>query len=114
MKFSNFTEYHPLENITLPQNRFRPSLLPTVAWNPWTDIREREDIAAMNISFPFGPMPDDVMRKIIQSYSAAVSYVDDLIGQLLKQVDDSTIIVLTSDHGRFLDKLQNCILKVTF
>ncbi|PSN43846.1 Iduronate 2-sulfatase [Blattella germanica] len=35
----------------------RPFAMPTVAWNPWTDLREREDIAALNVSFPFGPMP---------------------------------------------------------
>jgi hypothetical protein len=32
-----------------------------VAWNPWTDLREREDVAALNVSFPFGPMPGEVL-----------------------------------------------------
>ena len=43
-------------------------------------------------------------QKIIQSYYAAVTYVDDLIGMLLNQLYSSklrenTIIILTSDHG---------------
>ncbi|CAB0032758.1 unnamed protein product [Trichogramma brassicae] len=42
--------------------------------------------------------------KIIQSYYAAVSYVDDLIGELLDEIDalsltNDTVVVLTSDHG---------------
>lgn len=93
------SEYHPLDRVILPNNRWRPSLLPTVAWNPWTDVRERDDITALNISFPFGSMPDDMTRKIIQSYDASVSYIDDLLGQLLNQTDDNTIVVFTSDHG---------------
>lgn len=97
----NFAENHRLEQVILPKNRWRPSLLPTVAWNPWIDVREREDIAALNISFPFGSMPDKMIKKIIQSYDASVSYIDDLLGQLLSYVDNNTIIVVTSDHGTF-------------
>lgn len=42
--------------------------------------------------------------KIIQSYYAAVSYIDHLIGKLLEQLrknnlQENTIIILTSDHG---------------
>lgn len=92
-------EFHPLENISLPTNRWRPSQLPTVAWSPWTYIREKDDIAALNISFPFGHMPDDVTKKIIQSYDSCVTYIDDLIGELLNYVDNNTIIVFSSDHG---------------
>lgn len=72
-----------------------------MAWNPWIDIRKREDIAALNVSFPFGPMPDEMIRKIIQSYDASVSYIDDLLGQLLSNVDNNSIIVVTSDHGMY-------------
>lgn len=55
---------------------------------------------ALNISYPFGPIPEAAQLKIRQHYYAAVSYVDDLIGQLLKEVNyEDTIIVLTSDHG---------------
>lgn len=92
-------DFHPLENITLPRNRWRPSLLPTVAWNPWTDIRWRDDMKLLNISFPFGPMPDEITKKIIQAYNAATTYIDDLFGQLVQNVDDNTIIILTGDHG---------------
>lgn len=102
----NIVDYHPLDNIKLPKNCYRPPMLPTVAWNPWTDVRRRDDIAALNISFPFGIMPDSTSREIIQNYNAATTYVDDLIGQLLEKVDDNTIIVLIGDHGAVIDRLR--------
>lgn len=74
--------------------------MPEVAWNPWNDIRKRDDINQFNISFPYGPMPDEEIKKLKQAYYAAVTYVDDLVGQLLKYVDKDTIIVLTGDHGK--------------
>jgi arylsulfatase A-like enzyme len=45
-------------------------------------------------------------KKIIQSYYAAVTYIDDLIGQLLNELEilkirKNTVVVLTSDHGKY-------------
>jgi hypothetical protein len=57
--FSLFLDLYPLSDIHLAPNPTFPLWLPTVAWNPWTDIREREDVQALNISFPFGPVPPD-------------------------------------------------------
>ncbi|KAJ8931406.1 hypothetical protein NQ314_015678 [Rhamnusium bicolor] len=75
------------------------SFLRNVAWNPWTDIRERDDIKKLNVPFPYGPLPDEIIKDIIQSYNAAVSYIDDLTGKLLKEVKNDTLIVFTGDHG---------------
>lgn len=36
-----------------------PKQLPSVAYNPWTDLRRREDVQALNLSFPYGPIPKD-------------------------------------------------------
>lgn len=94
-------DFHPLDNVTMPTNRQRPALLPTVAWNPWTDLRYREDISQLNLSFPFGPMPDFMIKKIIQSYNAATSYIDDLVGRLLQNIGKNTIVVLVGDHGKY-------------
>ncbi|CAG9836093.1 unnamed protein product [Diabrotica balteata] len=94
-----YLKYHPIDNVSLPTNRWRPTSLPTVAWNPWTDIRRRDDIRQLNVSFPFGPMPDDIIKEIKQAYYASVTYIDDLIGNLVSYADKDTIVVLTSDHG---------------
>lgn len=42
----------------LAPDRWLPKNLPRVAWNPWTDLREREDVQTLNVSFPYGPVPD--------------------------------------------------------
>lgn len=34
-----------------------PKLLPPVAYNPWTDVRKRDDVQKLHISFPYGPIP---------------------------------------------------------
>ncbi|XP_034247210.1 iduronate 2-sulfatase isoform X2 [Thrips palmi] len=99
-----YLKYHPLEKVRLPSMRSRPPGLPSSAWNPWIDLRKRDDIHALNISFPWGQMPDDWAKKLKQSYYGSVSYVDHLIGQLLQKLDalgqrNNTAILVTSDHG---------------
>ncbi len=43
----------------LAPNHTLPEHLKNVSWNPWTDIRERDDVKLLNVSFPFGPLPED-------------------------------------------------------
>lgn len=54
-----FQKLYPLENITLAPDPQVPAGLPPVAYNPWMDIRLREDIQALNLSVPYGPIPVD-------------------------------------------------------
>lgn len=95
----------------MPNYYGRPSSLPTVAWNTWIDVRKRDDISSLNISFPYGNMPNDIMKQIIQSYSAAVTYIDDIIGTLLKEVDEDTIVVLVGDHGNLFNNILFLLIK---
>nr|XP_008167281.1 LOW QUALITY PROTEIN: iduronate 2-sulfatase [Chrysemys picta bellii] len=99
-----FLKLYPLENITLAPDPRVPEELPAVAYNPWMDIRQREDVQALNVSFPYGPIPEDFQRQIRQSYFAAVSYLDTQVGRLLNALDDvglsnNTIVMFTADHG---------------
>ncbi|XP_058054448.1 iduronate 2-sulfatase [Anopheles bellator] len=98
----------PVKYLNLhPQSKFssvgswdRPWGLPAVAWAPFLDVRERDDAHILNISFPYGRIPEDFQQRIRQHYYAAVTYVDELIGELLAEVDLArTIVMLTSDHG---------------
>jgi iduronate 2-sulfatase len=78
----------------------RPFDLPSVSWAPFNDLREREDVRSLNISFPYGPIPSEFSARIRQHYYASVSYVDNLIGRILEVTDlSNTIVVITSDHG---------------
>lgn len=99
-----FQKLYPLENVSLAPDPQVPAGLPLVAYNPWMDLRQREDVQALNLSVPYGPIPADFQRKIRQSYFACVSYLDTQVGRLLSALDDlqlasSTIVALTSDHG---------------
>jgi iduronate 2-sulfatase len=51
-------DLYPLRKINPPPHPKLPQDLPPVAWNPWEDLRKREDIATLNLSMPYGPMPD--------------------------------------------------------
>ncbi|XP_045082202.1 iduronate 2-sulfatase [Coregonus clupeaformis] len=99
-----FLTLYPLDKITLAPDPDVPKGLPSVAYNPWTDIRKREDVQALNISFPYGPIPKDFQLQIRQHYYASVSYMDSQVGRLLNALDDlglaeDTVVVFTSDHG---------------
>uniref|UniRef100_A0AAG5D302 Sulfatase N-terminal domain-containing protein n=1 Tax=Anopheles atroparvus TaxID=41427 RepID=A0AAG5D302_ANOAO len=91
---------HPVSKFSSIDLDYPPYGLPSVAWSSFLDVRNRDDFERLNVSFPFGRVPDDFKLRIRQHYYAAVTYVDDLIGQLLKDVDRSrTIVALTADHG---------------
>ncbi|XP_069749590.1 iduronate 2-sulfatase isoform X2 [Narcine bancroftii] len=99
-----FLKLYPRKEIHLAPDPKVPLKLPPVAYNPWTDVRSRDDVHALNISFPYGPIPKDFQVLIRQSYFAAVSYMDTQVGRLLDALEEhelinNTIIVFTSDHG---------------
>ncbi|KAJ6632748.1 Iduronate 2-sulfatase, partial [Pseudolycoriella hygida] len=97
---SKYLKYHPLSKFTKPEFNYIPHDLPTVAFNPFNDIRKRDDAISANISFPFGPIPNDFGLRIRQGYYASVTYMDSLIGRLLKEVDwNNTVVALIGDHG---------------
>lgn len=99
-----YLSLYPLEHMTLAPDPDVPSLLPPVAYNPWTDVRLREDVKKLNLSFPYGPIPKDFQLRIRQHYYAAVSYMDSQVGRLLSGLEQlglahNTTVVFTSDHG---------------
>ncbi|KAK0163107.1 hypothetical protein PV327_006815 [Microctonus hyperodae] len=101
---SHFKSYHPLDKFTDIKNYSWPKNINNIAYNPWIDLRKRDDIKLLNLNFPWEKIPMNYAKKIIQSYYSAVSYIDYLIGILIKQLrmlklDTNTIIILTSDHG---------------
>ncbi|XP_047209579.1 iduronate 2-sulfatase isoform X2 [Girardinichthys multiradiatus] len=99
-----YLSLYPLDKMTLAPDPDVPKFLPPVAYNPWTDVRKREDVQKLNVSFPYGPIPKDFQLRIRQHYYAAVSFMDTQVGRLLSALDalgltDSTMVVFTSDHG---------------
>jgi iduronate 2-sulfatase len=105
-------EYLDLHDIDSFRNdHLRPIDIPDASWNPYNDLRERDDFKAQNVSFPYGPVPSEFAAKLRQHYYASVSYIDDLLGGMLELVNFSnTIVVLTSDHGWSLGEVQHYIV----
>ncbi|XP_048512115.1 iduronate 2-sulfatase isoform X2 [Athalia rosae] len=99
-----YLKHHPLQKFQIPDNYEWSDNVSSVAYNPWADLRKRDDIKNFWLKFPYQKIPMDYARLIIQSYYAAVTYIDDLIGQLIKQltisdVQCNTTVILMSDHG---------------
>ncbi|XP_006814432.1 iduronate 2-sulfatase-like [Saccoglossus kowalevskii] len=106
-----FRDLYPLSSIKAPTNPDYPKKLPHVAWDPWTDVRRRDDIKALNVSFPYGPMPKHYQLLIRQSYYASTTYVDNLVGYLLSSLEkygfaENTVITFVGDHGWALGEHQ--------
>jgi len=57
--FQEYLSLYPLEQMTLVPDPDVPAKLPTVAYNPWMDLRKRDDVQKLNTSFPYGPIPKD-------------------------------------------------------
>lgn len=97
-----YLRHHPIYKFKYypPAMNYKPYGMPNVAWNPYTDLRKRNDVRRLNVTVPFGPIPEWFGAKIRQHYAASVTYVDELIGRLVSYVNlKDTAIILTSDHG---------------
>ncbi|CAL7933446.1 unnamed protein product [Xylocopa violacea] len=99
-----YLKYHPLNKFQVPKPYKWSKNVSTIAYNPWNDLRKREDVAALNLKFPWEKIPKSFARLIIQSYYTSVTYIDDLVGKLLNQLEvlsirQNTTIILISDHG---------------
>lgn len=128
----------------MPEPYRWPDNVSEVAYNPWTDLRWRRDVANLRLKFPWERIPGTLVVKIlfafffflnhtkisgslyslittfseqfgkliVQSYYAAVSYIDNMIGKLVHQlhlsmIRENTVVILTSDHGAFYSATYN-------
>ncbi|KAK7072874.1 hypothetical protein SK128_018164, partial [Halocaridina rubra] len=104
-----YLDFYPLHTVPLAPNNYLPKGMPSVAWNPWNDLRRREDIVALDVPFPYGPIPRSYERYIRQGYYAATTYIDSLIGRLIRtarKLFPNTIVALIGDHGWSLGEHQ--------
>jgi iduronate 2-sulfatase len=80
--------------------------MPEVAWWDFRGLRNYDDIAALeDVTGEYNTsLPDDVMMDLRRAYISTVTYVDELIGQVLNELDDlgledNTIVSFFGDHG---------------
>ncbi|XP_030836815.1 iduronate 2-sulfatase-like isoform X2 [Strongylocentrotus purpuratus] len=95
---------YPLDSVEIAPDPNIPDELPNVAQVVFRQLRLRDDIKAMNLSFPIGTIPLKYHASLRQSYYAATTYTDYLVGRLLQALEDggysdNTIISLVGDHG---------------
>ncbi|HAO96756.1 MAG TPA: hypothetical protein DCQ96_11925 [Verrucomicrobiales bacterium] len=102
-----YFDLFPLESIKLPEIRlgdiedtFKHTLAP--GSDDRSDDRGHKMYSSLIKSFKGDR--ELALRKFIQAYLASVASVDDLVGEVLKVIEssslkDNTIIVFTSDHG---------------
>jgi iduronate 2-sulfatase len=96
-----FFDLYPLDRVPLAANPFLPKNSPAFATTDDSgEVRTYSDIPAKAA----GPIGEAKARELVRGYFACVSYVDSLIGELLRELDrleyrENTIIVLWGDHG---------------
>ena len=94
-----YWELYDRSQIQLPDTyRQPPKDAPPVALHTFGELRAYSDIPAR------GPVSDEMAITLIHGYRACVSFIDDLVGVLLDELErlelaDKTIVVLWGDHG---------------
>lgn len=93
-----YWDMYPLEDIKLPGNMYFPESAPEAAHHNWGELRAYTNIPKT------GQVADSLALKLIQGYSACVSYADALVGKVLNTLEElglkeNTIVVLWGDHG---------------
>jgi arylsulfatase A-like enzyme len=94
-----FLDLHPLEQVVVPE--FRPDDLDDLSAYARTEIIPKPTRAFELLQ------TSGLWEEAVQAYQAAISFVDDRVGQVLNELADGpladdTIIVLWSDHGYHL------------
>eukprot|EP00040_Diaphanoeca_grandis_P004694 m.29786 g.29786 ORF g.29786 m.29786 type:complete len:674 (-) comp16159_c0_seq1:187-2208(-) len=94
-------------NVTAAQHRAYPADVPAMAWHECAECSSAKGQRIMysDTNGNGGPLPSlEWEAGMRRAYYACISYVDDLFGQVLDQLDtmgltDSTAVVFTGDHG---------------
>lgn len=99
-----YLDLYPPDDVPLPRRSTVPAKMPDIAWKNW-EIRKYPDIAGLNIRDEIDEsLPVNVTRDLRRAYYCAVSYIDDLIGRVLWQLEaqglgNNTVVALLGDHG---------------
>ena len=93
-----YWDLYKTDQFQLPAVRRAPEGAPAYAPTAFGELRNYKDVPDK------GEIPEDLQRKLIQGYHAAISYMDAQVGKVLDALDasplkDNTVIVLWGDHG---------------
>ncbi|XP_045210728.2 iduronate 2-sulfatase-like [Mercenaria mercenaria] len=98
----SYLKYYP--EVKLPDNPHAPVNMPNVAWYQFKRLIHYKDIAFKGGGKINTTLPDDHVLSLRRAYYSSVTWIDSLIGRILKELDtlelsDNTIISFIGDHG---------------
>ncbi|MBQ0734679.1 sulfatase [Aquimarina celericrescens] len=104
---------YPEEEIEIPNNRFWPKDAPGKRPFGFGELKKYQYVPKKY------PVPDSIVHRMNRGYRASISYVDQMIGDVLNKLketgqDKNTIIVLWGDHGFHLGEHDLFCKHVTF
>lgn len=93
-----YWDLYDAAKLPLAANPFPPRDCPPIALPPGFELRFHSDIPKD------GPLPEEIVRRLIHGYLACTSYIDAQIGRLLDELENNgltqnTIVVFWGDHG---------------
>jgi len=93
-----YWDLYDREKIPAPESTMHPKDAPELAVRSWRELEGYRDIPTD------GTIPAEKVRQLRYGYYACVSFVDDLVGRLMKELGrlgltDNTVVVLWGDHG---------------
>jgi len=100
-----YFQYYPNSSVHLPGNQYPPEGMPQIAWSSYGELRNYQDQKALKPSGQAGTiLPKADVLELRRAYYASVTQTDDMIGRVLKALDetgeaDNTVIALWGDHG---------------
>ena len=101
-----YLQYYPESSIQLPPNPYVPSHFPEEAWHNYRNLRRFKDMFGFPATYN-QTLSNNKTLALRRAYYASVTYIDDLVGQLLSEVAlqglaDNTIVCFLGDHGYHL------------
>jgi iduronate 2-sulfatase len=99
-----YLKYYPLDDMDLAHNQYVPKNFPPIAWfhiegSNYDDIKKTNRTGTFNQT-----LPDYAAILYRRAYFGCVTFVDDMVGRLLKSLEDldlsrNTIVTFIGDHG---------------
>ena len=83
----NFVNLYSQSKVPTPENMYAPVNMPNVAWFYYGEMRRYEDIRVRKFSGKVNTsLPSDLVNDLRRHYFASVSYIDSLVGKVLKVI----------------------------
>ena len=100
-----FLDLYPMDDMDIPRNMFLPWMMPESAYTSIHEFPLFNDIKKLRFSGePNQTYPVELTKTLRRAYFACTSYIDSLVGTLLRELGNlglaqNTIVTFLGDHG---------------